>query len=130
MYESSLCWFETFDDFYVESADGADFSVYYFPYKGYGPEMWLKNSNHACVFECQKEYQTGQSGVWYPVNDYGGTCGYMVYIAVEENDDYDHNDKITIKKLYRGGNNEQSAYYGTCFRFVSLLSLVLSMVMF
>ena len=103
VHESEMCYFESFDDFQVTS--NGSLNVYYFPYSGYGPEMWLKNNYTYCDFGCQSEYNIGKAGEWYTVNDFGGSCGYMVMIAVEENDDPEFVEAVTITKKYKTGFN-------------------------
>eukprot|EP00356_Strombidium_inclinatum_P014633 CAMPEP_0170492634 /NCGR_PEP_ID=MMETSP0208-20121228/12541_1 /TAXON_ID=197538 /ORGANISM="Strombidium inclinatum, Strain S3" /LENGTH=123 /DNA_ID=CAMNT_0010768407 /DNA_START=178 /DNA_END=546 /DNA_ORIENTATION=+ len=108
VHESEICWFETFDSFMIE---GSNLNVYYFPYEGFGPSIWMGTSQ--CQFNCQPNFKTGSTGEYYDVNLFGGSCGFMVLIGAEEAselEDYGKSEEVTITKKYLTGLGNGGAW--------------------
>ena len=110
MSSGFVCYFESFDNFMITTETGANnIEIYYFPYTGFGPEMFLFGQQ-TCQFLPQKDLNVGSVGKWFKTNYFGGACGYMVMVGVPE--DRADNELITITKQYDSAISHGVSYLG------------------
>ena len=82
-----MCYFESFANFQIlpddHEGEGDHLSIYYFPYKGFGPQLYLGGKEN-CEFEKLPNPYIGKWETWFLPNSFGGACGYLVILGVDE----------------------------------------------
>ena len=75
-----FCWFESFADFMVSGDD--HLQIFYLDYTGFGPSVVLGET--MCELETRDFLYVGARGQLFEANAFGGSCGYVSLIGVEQ----------------------------------------------
>ena len=77
---SDMCWIETFSDIMIEGDD--NIILYYLPYSGYAPGY--NSGNQKCALIPTDSFYKGSLGSWFKPNGFGGSCGFMLLLGVND----------------------------------------------
>ena len=75
-----MCYYADNQPFFVDG--NANLKIYYFEYKGFGPEIYLKGDS-ACKFQGRNDLELGFKKVWFKANMFGGPCKYLILLGVD-----------------------------------------------
>ena len=75
-----MCWIETFSNLMVEG--DSKVTVYYLPYRGYAPAYGAGHGK--CELIPTNSFYKGSLRAWFKPNGYGGSCGYMLMLGIDE----------------------------------------------
>ena len=78
-----MCWIETFSNIMIEG--DSKVTVYYLPYRGYAPKY--SSGQGACELIPTNSFYKGSLGAWFKPNGFGGSCGYMLMLGIDEASD-------------------------------------------
>ena len=56
--------------------------MYYFKYEGWAPAIFTKKAD--CTFLNTNDLSKAMLGVWFRPNPFGGYCGFLVMVGVDE----------------------------------------------
>ena len=102
-----MCWFESYANFQIlpddHEGEGDHLSIYYFPYEGYGPKTYLTGREN-CEFTPIENPWIGEWETWFIPNSFGGACGYMVLLGVDEY--WSGKGTFIVQRQYENMDNE------------------------